>query len=71
MDTHTQVPQRVFVDLLGGLSAASSMMRRTMRMSHARKKKRAEVDGVSARGLHQNDDPNGMGCDYLIESYMP
>jgi hypothetical protein len=25
MDTHAQAPQRVFVDLLGGLSAASSM----------------------------------------------
>jgi hypothetical protein len=25
MDTYTQVPQRVFVDLLAGLSATSSM----------------------------------------------
>ena len=65
MDTYTQVPQRVFIDLLEGLSATSSMNAQTD-ADVARSKENILQWMVSAEGLHQNDDPHGMGCDYLI-----
>jgi hypothetical protein len=38
--------------------------------AHVARSGKDVLQWTPARGLHKNDDPNGMGRDYLIESYI-